>query len=149
MTQDQAQTPFIVVGVDGSEASESALRWAAGQAGLTGATLRAVTAWQVPLRTYGGAMPSPVSHEVDDDAHRQLNETVAHVLGNEPGPPIVTAVLQGHPAPALVEAAAGAELLVVGSRGYGYFAGMLLGSVSAYCAAHAPCPVVIIREQEE
>jgi len=54
-------------------------------------------------------------------------------------------VIDGHPAPVLVEASKGAELLVVGSRGHGEFVGMLIGSVSEYCAAHALCPVLVHR----
>ncbi|GAA5156354.1 hypothetical protein GCM10023321_31960 [Pseudonocardia eucalypti] len=134
---------FVVVGVDGSDASLDALRWAARQAELTGAALHAVTVWQWPT-TYGYA---PGYSDVDFAAlaEETLTQAVEQTFGTTPGVVVVRRVLEGHPASALTEAARGADLLVVGSRGHGGFAGMLLGSVGQHCVQHAPCPVVITR----
>jgi nucleotide-binding universal stress UspA family protein len=74
---------------------------------------------------------------------------VDEVLGSDPGIPLQLTVTEGHPSFVLTETAKGAELLVVGSRGHGAFAGMLLGSVSEYCASHARCPVVVVRHPED
>jgi len=143
---DQKQ-PFIVVGVDGSPPSRKALAWAARQARMTGATVRAVTAWQLP-RDYGFPV---VLEDVDLAAEAQavVDQTIAEVLGSAPDVPVVTEVHQGHPAMILVDSSQGADLLVVGSRGHGAFAGMLLGSVSEYCVTHATCPVLVIRRAGE
>jgi nucleotide-binding universal stress UspA family protein len=139
--------PFIVVGVDGSPPSRRALAWAARQAQLTGAQLRVVTAWQLP-RDYGFPV---VLEDVDlaAEARGLAEATVQEVLGPHPDIPVVTEVHQGHPAVVLVDAARGADLLVVGSRGHGAFTGMLLGSVSEYCVTHADCPVVVFRRGEQ
>jgi nucleotide-binding universal stress UspA family protein len=140
--------PVIVVGVDGSDPSKRALRWAADQARLTGAELKIVTTWEYPP-TLGWAPPYPSDFDPDADARKALEETVDAVLGADPGVVLHLTVQEGHPAFVLTEAGKGAELLVVGSRGHGAFAGMLLGSVSEYCAAHAPCPVVVVRHSDD
>ncbi|SEF88014.1 Nucleotide-binding universal stress protein, UspA family [Thermomonospora echinospora] len=132
----------IVVGVDGSQQSREALRWAARQARLTGARLELITAWDMPV-TFG----APV-YEGDYDlsavAGQTLTETTAEVLGPEPDVPITPTVVRGHPAQVLVEASKGAELLVMGSRGHGGIVGVLLGSTSRYCVQRAKCPVVVL-----
>jgi nucleotide-binding universal stress UspA family protein len=138
----------VVVGVDGSEGSRRALAWAADEAREHQARLRVVTTWTAPpvaagagyasLPWYGEADLSPV-------AERQLTEAVAEVLGEKPDLEIERVVAEGHAAPQLIDASAAADLLVVGCRGHGGFAGMLLGSVSQHVAAHAQCPVVIVR----
>ena len=117
----------IVVGVDGSPASLGALEWAVRQASLTGAVVEAVTAWQFPA-TYGGY---PVDAGTDWRANAQAiqDTAVKEVLGDD-ATALVRRVEQGHSVRVLLEAAAGAELLVVGSRGHGGFTGLLLGSVS-------------------
>jgi nucleotide-binding universal stress UspA family protein len=133
----------IVVGVDGSEGSKSALRWAAGQTRLTGAALEAVTAWESPA-AHGWA---PVyAHNRDHDAltKKVLSETIAATLGDSPVADITLIVAEGQPAHVILTASQGADLLVVGSRGRGGFAGLVLGSVSQHCVQHAPCPVVVI-----
>ena len=140
--QQPQQGSRIVVGVDGSAASVDALRWAARQAELTGGTLEAVIGWTYPL-IYGNEF---VSESVDWSAYAltALDTALTEALGTD-GPSCTRAVTAGHPAPVLVAASAGADLLVVGSRGHGGFAGMLLGSVSEYVIAHADCPVLVIR----
>ncbi len=134
----------IVVGVDGSESSKEALRYAARQAGLTGAGVEAVIAWQYPA-FYGWAPPYPDDFDLAQIAERALTETIDQVLGPDLPARLRTRVLEGHAAQVLVEVSAGADLLVVGSRGYGPLADMLLGSVSTYCVHHAHCPVTVVR----
>lgn len=131
----------IVVGVDGSEASLDALRWALRQAQLTNSELQAVTSWEYP---------SPIAEFVSDDidwdgrATTILDGALA-VVDSTKGVTITRATTQGHPARVLIDASRDADLLVVGSRGHGGFAGMMLGSVSAHVSAHADCPVVVVR----
>jgi len=134
----------IVVGVDGSEGSEKALRWAARQAELTGAKLEAVTGWEYPA-FYGWAPAMPEDYDYEDLAGRAQAKAIDEVFGSGRPATLETRVVARHPALALVEASEGADLLVVGSRGYGGFADALLGSVSTYCVHHAHCPVVVIR----
>ncbi len=135
----------IVVGVDGSEGSGQALRWAARQAGFTGAVVEAVIAWELPA--FFGWAPAVPGGDYDfaGAARQVLTETLAQVFGSALPAGLRTRVVEGHPAQVLVEASQGAELLVVGSRGYGGFADALLGSVSTYCVHHAQCPLTIIR----
>lgn len=144
---DTTSTSFIVVGVDGSDSSMDALRWAAGQARLTGADLHAISAWDLPVG-YGLA-PGARAEEVAGEARKGLNAAIAQVFGDSPDMPLVARVEQGHPAPVLIDASCGADLLVVGSRGHGAFAGMLLGSVSQHCAQYAACPVLIVRHERK
>ncbi len=144
---DTMSTPehLIVVGVDGSEASKDALRWAARQADLTGATLSAMMAWDVPMGGYGLAIPIPLDLNLASDSRRVLDQAIAQTLGENEAAKVWTTVVEGHPAVELLKAAENAELLVVGSRGHGAFTGMLLGSVSEHCVSHSPCPVVVVR----
>jgi nucleotide-binding universal stress UspA family protein len=136
----------IVVGVDGSESSKDALRWASHQAKLTGASLEVVITWEIAPPSYGYSLPVPSDYDPQANAKQTLDDTVLDVLGA--GAPVQTRAVEGSPGQTLVELAKGAELLVLGSRGHGQVVGMLLGSVSEYCAAHAACPVVVIRHQE-
>jgi nucleotide-binding universal stress UspA family protein len=143
----------IVVGVDGSPCSKSALRWAMVQAKLTGATVDAVVAWQDPI-AYGYGMgfgwATPMTYAKDDMlalAQKSLDEAIAEVAGRLDQPvEVLSRVVQGHPVEVLMEAAVGAHSLVVGTRGHGGFAGILLGSVSQHCVQHAPCPVTVIPQ---
>jgi nucleotide-binding universal stress UspA family protein len=138
--------PIVVVGVDGSDASNDALVWAANYASLIGGQLRAVAVWEWPA-SMGMAMPLPDDYNPLDDADASLRKTVSDVLGAAPKIPVYTEVREGSPPYALVKAAEGAALLVVGSRGHGGFAGLLLGSTSEHVVRHAPCPVVVVRHQ--
>jgi nucleotide-binding universal stress UspA family protein len=135
----------IVVGVDGSPSSVAALGWAAQQAELTGATLEVLGSWEWPI-TYGAPIALPVDYDPAADTRRELDDAIASVRAAHPNVDFRTTVVEGHPAPSLVEASKGADLLVVGSRGHGAFAGMLLGSVSEHCVANAFCPVLVMRE---
>jgi nucleotide-binding universal stress UspA family protein len=141
-------TGTIVVGVDGSEHAERALDWAIEEAKLRGARLNLVSAWHVPAAVYGSPGFAPPLDQSVPETFKEVAETIAEAAANRVRAAEVEAeasVQHGHPAEALVEAAANAEMLVVGSRGHGGFAGLLLGSVSAHCAHHAPCPLVIVR----
>jgi nucleotide-binding universal stress UspA family protein len=131
----------IVVGVDGSVPSKAALSWAVQQGKLTGAVVEAVIAWEFPA-TYGYPVPvSGVSWE--QLAQQAVSEAVADVAA----PVKVTyKVVEGNAAQALVDESAGADLLVVGSRGHSGFVEALLGSTSQHCVHHATCPVVVIRD---
>jgi nucleotide-binding universal stress UspA family protein len=135
----------IVVGVDGSKASKDALAWAARQAQLTGARLQVIMTWHVPTAAYGAPIPLPTDYDFISDSEHELAQVIHEVLGDHPGVDVSAVVLEGHPATRLIEASAGAELVVVGSRGHGAFTGMLLGSVSEHCVSHASCPVVVVR----
>jgi nucleotide-binding universal stress UspA family protein len=131
----------IVVGVDGSPSSLDALRWAARLAPLTGARIEAVIAWQYPV-PIGWAMPD---WDPEAEARKVLIASVDEAYGAECPDGMALVVREGNPAKVLIEAAAGATMLVVGNRGRGGFAGLRLGSVSAHCAEHATCPVLVIH----
>jgi nucleotide-binding universal stress UspA family protein len=138
----------IVVGVDGSASSKAALRWAVAQAERTDATVQVVVAWHYPAMI-GGYGFAPVSvmeaANFDEIASKTAAETIAEVVDPVSPVRVETWVREGNPAEVLIEAAEGADLLVVGSRGHGGFTGALLGSVSQHCVQHAPCPIVIVR----
>ncbi|HEY1832623.1 MAG TPA: universal stress protein [Acidimicrobiales bacterium] len=134
----------IVAGIDGSPSSVATLEWAAEQAKLTGSSLEVMTTWQWPS-SYGWAMPVPSDFDPRGETANEVSRVVKVVQDAVPDVVMRTHIVEGHPAPTLVEASHEADLLVVGSRGYGEFAGMLLGSVSEYCTHHSRCPVVIIR----
>jgi nucleotide-binding universal stress UspA family protein len=154
MPVQQSDTePRIVAGVDGSPSSLSALRWAIGQAGLTGATVDAVIAWQYPAAATGyGWAPMGAPEGADFDFKDIAEKVIADAVSNAVDPAstvrVRSLVSEGNPAQVLLGAAAGANLLVVGSRGHGGFAEALLGSVSQHCVQHARCPVVVVRGQD-
>jgi nucleotide-binding universal stress UspA family protein len=145
MTAEPSSAPGrIVVGYDGSASSLDALSWAARQAALTGSGLEIVMTWEWPS-SYGWAVPIPEDFDPESDLKQSLDAAVAQVLAEHPGLQLNARLVSGHPAPVLVEASKGAELLVVGSRGHGEFVGMLIGSVSEHCAANAYSPVLVHR----
>jgi nucleotide-binding universal stress UspA family protein len=134
----------VVVGVDGSPSSEQALAWAVQQAERIGRPVDAVIAWDFPV-AYGVAPGDEI--DFHGQAAEVLEKSVQNVLAGD-ADRVRQRVLRGHPARVLLHAADGAELLVVGCRGHGGFAGMLLGSVSQHVVAHAACPVVVIHAHE-
>ena len=138
----------IVVGFDGSGSAQEALRFAVREARLRGAGLRVVTAWHLPTMAYGGGLSGPeVDPAVLEESASAAQEAALAALGEQAdGVEIERAVRMGQPAQVLTTEARGADLLVVGSRGRGGFAGLLLGSVSHQCALYAPCPIVIVHE---
>ncbi|HXT43555.1 MAG TPA: universal stress protein [Pseudonocardiaceae bacterium] len=139
----------IVVGVDGSQSAQEALRVAVDEARLRGAVLRAVMAWDVSTMAYGGmsGFGPDIDPTVVEEGARAALDSAVDALGEQAtGVEVERVMRMGRPAQVLVEEARGADLLVVGSRGHGGFAGLLLGSVSHQCALHAPCPVLIVHE---
>jgi nucleotide-binding universal stress UspA family protein len=135
----------IVVGVDGSVHSQEALRWAIGQARLTGQPVEAVTSWSIPVDYGIGGAGAISAYDWEGAATDTLKDTVAHVVEPPDADRVSQRVVMGHPARVLLDAAEDAALLVVGSRGRGGFTGMLLGSVSQHVVARAACPVVVVR----
>lgn len=134
----------ILVGVDGSEGSARALRWALAEARAHGMMVDAVTVWESP-NVYGEGFYTPEGErQVAEAAHDLLDRTIAQVAGDRPDVEVHPIVYRGDPADVLCQWSADAQLLVVGSRGLGGFGGLLLGSVSAKCAHHSSCPVVVV-----
>jgi nucleotide-binding universal stress UspA family protein len=142
----------IVVGVDHSAAAKEALRFALEEAQLRHATLRAIHAWQfgyIGVAGISGGLPGVGGElrEFRDAAAAALNTTLREAIPDTGEVEVERRIVEGPPAAVLVEESRGADLLVVGSRGHGGFAQLLLGSVSQQCAHHAECPVVIVRSK--
>jgi nucleotide-binding universal stress UspA family protein len=142
-----SELKIIVVGVDGSAGSRKALTWAAAEAAIHGSDLVVVNVWEHTLLPPAGSVsvseryvPDPSQRTADD-----LLQVIKEELGDEPPVPVQPRVKEGRPAKVLIEESAGADLLVVGPRGHGGFAGLVLGSVSQHVAAYAKCPVVVVR----
>ncbi len=139
MTDDDAP---IVVGVDGSDPSIEALRRAAAIGGALGRPLVSVTSWEIPAM-FDGYYPGDWSPE--HDAELIASGAIELAFGAHPPAGLRTVIREGGAAHTLIEESAGAYMLVVGSRGHGGVAGVLLGSVSAACAERAHCPVLIMH----
>ena len=137
----------VVVGIDGSASATAALRWSAAEARLRGSRLLVVHAW-TPVYTDvllgGGFSPSRANGSEMHKAAEDLLVRATAGLDAE-GVEIEYRAVEGSAPEVLIAAAAEGDLLVVGSRGRGGFAGLLLGSVSQQCAHHASCPVVIVH----
>ena len=144
MTERNEITHRIVVGIDGSPSSLTALAWAANQAELTGASLEVLMTWEW-LTGYGWS-PMPSDYDLQHTSEVALDDLLEPIRQAHPGVSINAAVVEGHPSPVLTRASQGADLLVVGSRGHGEFVGMLLGSVSEHCVTNARCPVVVVHD---
>lgn len=139
--------PGILVGVDGSESSHAALSYAADLARKLGLPLHALSVWDNPSLMWGDAYTYFGEPEIDFEANAKqlVNGEVARVFPDEVPDWVTTAARPGSAARALIDASSEAAMLVVGSRGHGGFAGLLLGSVSSACASHAHCPVLVVR----
>lgn len=142
-----------MVGVDGSDGANQALRYALSEARAKASTVRAVLAWHVPATAFAGGYVPPV-FDVDAFSARAregLGRFVEAVADDAEGVEVEQVVREGQAAHVLVEEAreTDADLLVVGSRGLGGFKGLLLGSVSQECAHHTPCPLVIVPNRDE
>jgi nucleotide-binding universal stress UspA family protein len=151
-TPEHGDARRIVAGVDGSASSISALRWAIRQAGLTGTSVAAVIACHYPAAAAGGGYGMAVAGLEASDYRQIAEKIIADAIGSTLDPAsgvrVRPSVVEGHSARVLLDASAGADLLVVGSRGHGGFTEALLGSVSQHCVQHASCPVVVIRSQD-
>jgi nucleotide-binding universal stress UspA family protein len=137
---------WIVVGIDGSEPSQAALRWAAKEAHRRGVGLQVVTCWSYPTLPWGPYQPPLSGQDFEAEARQVAEAEVEKVLGPDRGSlDVQIGVLEGAASLRLLEYDQATDMIVVGSRGRGGFAGLLLGSVSQHLAEHARCPVVIIR----
>ncbi len=136
----------VVVGVDQSAHSRRALSWAVEEAELRGASLEVVHAWLAPLARYDG--PGPVDLDLADRRGQAILDKAMASIGIS-GVEVTAMPVEGEPAPVLVRAAEGADLVVVGSRGHGGFTALLVGSVSQRCVESAPCPVVVVPRDWE
>jgi nucleotide-binding universal stress UspA family protein len=139
----------IVVGVDGSDASKNALRWAVEDARARGAEVVALHAYEVPVSAPDAVPVAPVDlpalvAEAHDGAQQFVTGVVEEVVGNSVTVDVAPIAVEDEPAKALIDASRDADLIVVGSHGHG-LSGLFLGSVSLECAQHAACPVVIFR----
>ena len=134
----------VIVGVDGSASGREALEWARRYARDVGGHVTAVTAWHHPPMATGPGVVPPTDYDPEATARSLLAGAVAEVEADGAAG-IDQLVVQGNAAAVLIDKSKGADLLVVGTRGHGGFAGMLLGSVSAHCVHHAHCPVVVVR----
>jgi nucleotide-binding universal stress UspA family protein len=148
---------IIVVGVDGSDSSRAALVWALAEAKLRGSTLRAVHAWMIPPMGTGeapwalippGSDLDSSADEIEKATHEALDREIAEVDGPA-GVAIERFVHEGPAAEVIVDASKDAELVVVGSRGRGAIATLVLGSTSQQVIHHATCPVVVVQAPHE
>ena len=146
-TSDTRPLNKVVVGVDGSEHSLLALRWAAHQAVTMRAPLEVVTAWTFPEEPapLGIEIRVPWPEELMAEARAKLDQIIAEVLSESERSRVTAKVVRGHPAKVLLDETAQHDLLVVGSRGRGSFEELVFGSVSDHCVRHAPCTVVVVR----
>lgn len=134
----------IVVGIDGSDSAQRALRWALDEARARRAVVEAVHAWRSPVAGFGGNVVALESGAIEAEARQLLDEAVdAEDLSGLPGP-VERVVLAGAASQVILHAAKGADLAVLGTRGMGGFKDLLLGSVSRQVARHAECPVVVV-----
>jgi nucleotide-binding universal stress UspA family protein len=142
------QKPCIVVGVDGSQESRQALRWAVQLATGMGADVDALAVWHSPRLAFG---PPPIEFTHPPEVHMEktLVATVDAVFGADRPRNLRLLVREGHPAEVLVGRSTTAVLVVVGSRGMGAIKGLLQGSVSRYVSEHAVCPVLIVRAEAD
>jgi nucleotide-binding universal stress UspA family protein len=139
------QQEKIVVGIDGSPLGAKALRWAVEYARWKGAEVEAVLAWHMPVRV----LLTPTSTDEDYEARHQqvLDKAVSEAVGAVVDVPVHRRLVEHRPAAALVSAAQGAQLLIIAARGERVVPGVQLGSVARFCVDHAPCPVLVFREE--
>lgn len=138
--------------MDGSDCGRAALELATAEAAAHGATLRIVCAWQLPTAAYAGGLSSGVDASVigafREGAEDVVRESIAVARRLQPTMDCEGIAVEGQAADVLLLEARDADLIIVGNRGRGGFASLLLGSVSQQVVHHAPCPVIVVREPE-
>ena len=149
MNAGLAETPAgapgrrVVVGVDGSDGSKDALRWAARIAQQEGAVLDVIATWDFPDAVgWDGGL---ARYSPQQDIENSLKSTLDEVFGGRYPGRMRTLVMEGDAAQTILTVAEGALMVVVGSRGHSRLAGLLLGSVSTKVAGHAGCPVLVVH----
>jgi len=139
----------IVVGVDGSQCARAALEFAAREAALREARLRIICAWEIPPAVFAGGfapgLDQPTLDGFRDGAETVVREAVAAAQQLQSTIACEGKAVQGQPAEVLLQEAREADLIVVGNRGHGGFASLLLGSISHQVVHHASCPVTVVR----
>jgi nucleotide-binding universal stress UspA family protein len=137
----------IVVGHDGSKCAQEALTWAGALAARADLDLHVVRAWSIMTAPQPSTWEPGYVPPLTDYEKSVLDELTKHVQAAKLDPAVrfTCHVVHRAPAPALMQAAEGADLLVMGARGRGGFAGLLLGSVSDQMVHHAACPVTVVR----
>lgn len=145
VAESDAQHGRIIVGVDGSDTAQRALRWALEEAHVRNASLDVVNAWQVPSVAYYPHTTNMFDPGAYERASREILDNALAAAGAEDLDVSIRRVsLRGGAAAGILDLAAGVDLVVLGSRGLGAVKGMLLGSVTMQIAHHAPCPVVVV-----
>ncbi|CAB0619232.1 universal stress protein [Corynebacterium diphtheriae] len=138
---------IVVVAVDGSEASQNAVRWAANTANKRGVPLRLAASYTMPQFLYAEGMVPP--QELFDELQSETMDVIeaARVVAHEVAPDIKIGyvIAEGSPIDMLLDMSSDVTMIVMGSRGLGGLSGMVMGSVSAAVVSHADCPVVVVR----
>jgi nucleotide-binding universal stress UspA family protein len=143
MAEPASEGAMFVVGVDGSEASVEALRQAQKLAAPVGAKVLATAYWDDP-QVYAGYVAMGIDR-FEERVMIVLNDALKQAFGDDIPPNVIPRVVRGHPRDSLIDASRHADMIVVGRRGHGGFGGLLLGSVSSACVAHAHCPVLVVH----
>ncbi|MGX1161223.1 nucleotide-binding universal stress UspA family protein [Arthrobacter sp. SLBN-100] len=143
MEESASEGGRFVVGVDGSEASVEALRQAQRLALPLGAKVLATAYWEDP-QVYAGYVAMGIDR-FEERVMMVLTDALRQAFGQETPPNVIPQVVRGHARESLIDASRHADMLIVGRRGHGGFGGMLLGSVSSACVAHAHCPVLVVH----
>ncbi|GHD44384.1 universal stress protein [Mycetocola manganoxydans] len=138
----------IVVGVDGSESSVRALRTARRLAAALGTSLEAVAVWQRAHSSYDFYHPES-DWTPEKEIEKLLQDAAESAFGSDRPDRFTMSMLEGIPAKTLIRHSVGADMLVLGSRGHGGFMGLLVGSVSSACVAHAHCPVLVVHNENQ
>ncbi|SHE84552.1 Nucleotide-binding universal stress protein, UspA family [Ferrithrix thermotolerans DSM 19514] len=135
----------IVVGIDGSEASNQALSWAVEEAKVRGASIKIVHAWEYPALAYGAYANEGL--DLEAGGKEILTQATDLVNSIDKDVSVTTVLREGNPVPILSQESEHSDLLVVGSRGHGGFASLVLGSVSSQLAHHTKTTLVIVRNK--
>jgi nucleotide-binding universal stress UspA family protein len=147
MAESASDGAIFVVGVDGSEASVEALRQAQRLAAPVGAKILATAYWDDP-QVYAGYVAMGIDR-FEERVMIVLNKALEQAFGDDIPPNVIPRVVRGHPRDSLIDASRHADMIVVGRRGHGGFGGLLLGSVSSACVAHAHCPVLVVHSPDK